>query len=248
VFVAEGNRITALAPVLRPGAHGADIAATAGDVPIGKKVILVTGVGYDLRASHSKLELVTDRFPYGSNDGVHSARLLADGTAYFTSRPARNTRFRARIAGTRSKPLTVYAYPRYRFDFDAVSPRYAIAKVTVKRAPARRLKGSRAFLYLDRRGGGGTLRRLGRARLMRTARNATRAAVRFRRLDRVGRRDLFVACVKGIERRGYGRRDSLARGCGERRFALRLKSAEPPPTPRVSGRGRRPAVRPRRAP
>lgn len=219
VFVAAANRLIALEPVLKPPPDGADIAVTATDVLIGKRFKVAGNAGEAIRASTPKLDLLRGRRKQASN------RVRGDGAAYFRLKVRRNTKLAIGVpGGKRGTPLRVYAYPRFGFRFRALSPRAAVAIVSVKKAPARRIRGLRLFLYLNR-DDRGNLRRIGSAKLRPAGKRVARARVRFRRLSDAGRNDRIFACVRGIERRGFGRRDVIARRCGDARFSIRSKKA-----------------------
>lgn len=227
LFVANGEWLTAFTPVLKPGPRGADIGASAYDVTIGKPVAFVGGTGHELRDAVPELQLAADRFPYKRERARDRAQVREDGAAYFRTPVKRNTRFRIRVpGGPESERVVVYAYPRFRFRFDAISRRQGLAIVTVKRARSTAVKGKRLFVYLNRDGGGGLLKRLGSARLRAVGDRTARAGARFRRLKRLGPRDTIVACVKRLARAGYGRNDGFARACGQPRIRLSSKAGK----------------------
>jgi outer membrane protein assembly factor BamB len=208
-----GSVLQAYAPVLRPSGGGIDMAATAFDLTVGKRVGLVGGLGARLRSrGPRRVELEADRYPFGSYARIARTRTFPDGTAYFTDRPTRNTRYRVRLPrATASPPLSIYAYPRSNFAYRPGRTRLGL-RVSLSAGPDFRVGGRRLVVYLLRHKSHNHPR-LGSGRLIQTGRGRARAVMSFPYPRRVSRKDGTIWCVKGL--RGYGRPDDpFSRRCG----------------------------------
>jgi outer membrane protein assembly factor BamB len=220
LFVADTEGVVAYRSVFEPGARGASVGATAFDVIAGSRVGIGGGVGYELRASKPRVNLEADRFPFKRGHTIAKRISFDDGSSFFRAPVRANTRFRISVPdGPVSPGIVVYAYPRFSFHFRALSPRYALAKIGIHRMAIGAVRGRRLHLYLNR-AHSNRFRRLGSARVKRSG-NDAEAGVRFRRLKKLGRNDLFHVCVEGLARNGgYGRNVGLERHCGQKRIRL----------------------------
>jgi hypothetical protein len=72
--------------------------------------------------------------------------------------------------------------------------------------------GGRALIVYFNRRGSKRYSRIASGRLDQVGAGAARTRVRFRLPSRIGRKDFFYWCVRGL--RGYGYPDALTRRCG----------------------------------
>lgn len=203
-----------LGSALAPPPDGADLFAYNPFPVFGKRVSLAAAAGRNVRSQ--EIQLQHDRFPFDRwSDGARKAP-RAEGVAEFTFTPTRNTRFRARLAsGALSREVTAWVYPAVNFRFASAGPRNARVNFSVRGPSDIRLGGRRIFLYLNR-AKTTRLTRLASATLRGTGRGRARASGIFRRLNRLGRKDYFYYCIKGIESQGFGVKDRFAKTCGAR--------------------------------
>jgi outer membrane protein assembly factor BamB len=217
LLVSANGNVTAYESEFAPSAGGIDIGADQFDAFAGTRVGLGGVLGSSLRARRPTVEIDAARWRRGTFRRIGSVRPSRDGGFSGLTRLRRNTRYRARAGGAASRPVTVYAYPRFAFGRARPAGRRIRVSIRVK-APGARFGGRRLFLYFDRRGDNKGLRRLAGGRLR--GRANARAILRFRPLRRAGRRDTVVACVRGQARMGLGRPTPLVRRCGARRLRV----------------------------
>lgn len=170
--------------------------------------------GGTLAALRTRLEV--DRFPFGGGFRPQGRErdTRTDGRYVHSARVDRNTRVRVVTSdGRRSRTATIWTYPRIRFSVRQVAGRVRV-RLRVRAGRDVRFGGRRTAFYIVRT----RQRRLVRLDAARLGgrRGRGRATFRFRPLDRVGRRDFVVACVRGAHRLGLGRADVLSRRCGAR--------------------------------
>jgi outer membrane protein assembly factor BamB len=216
LLLPSGTWLHAYAPVLRPDARGIDMGATSFDVPYGKRVGLVGGLGSELRSGGPRdVVLEADAYPYGRFGRLQRGRTYADGTAYFTTRPPRNIRYRVRIpGGAASKPLHVYGYPRSNVKFSAAGRNRVRMRLSLRADRGFRVGGRQIVIYLLK-AKGRRHPRLATGRLVQTGRGRARVTVTFRVPRKVSEKDATIWCFKGI--RAYGRPDDpFNRRCGAR--------------------------------
>ena len=221
IAVADEGALTVLTGVLRPRPDGTDAAAARYQLITGQRTVLAGGVG--TAVARRRVTLQADRFPYGRWRRAGGGRVADDRTLYLRRRVTRNTRFRFAVRGARGRRgrITVYARPKLRTSIVAPSPRRVVVRAAVLGPRDMPAAGRRLVVYLGdtrrdrvRRLGFGVLRRTGRGRFSTT--------VGFRAPANVGSDDVFVFCVRGLARRGFGVADRFERHCGARRQRVRL--------------------------
>ena len=206
--------ITAFRSIFRPRRRSIGLGSGPPDIYLHDWVAVVGVVGRALRRGRPAVRVEVDRWPFGRRfRHVERHRFGRDGWFGFLERPVRNSRYRVRIRGVRSRAVKIYTYPYFRFRIRSRGRTHFAARVRFRRPPGMRLAGRRAFIYLFRRGDP-RVRRLGGARLI-AGRRTFRYTVVARRPARGGR---LAACIKGQARLGLGRAYPLSRHCGRARI------------------------------
>ncbi|HEX8075620.1 MAG TPA: PQQ-binding-like beta-propeller repeat protein [Thermoleophilaceae bacterium] len=208
-----GTLLHGYAPVLRPSARGIDMAASTLDVTVGRRVLIVGGLGPALRAGRPQtVQLEADRHPFGRYNRIARGRTAADGTVYFRVRPKRNTRYRVRLpGGPAAAPLHIYAYPRTNWRYRRGRTRLRVS-ISMAAGSDFRVGGRRLAIYLFRHKRH-KHPRLGTTRVVQTGPGRARATVTFPYPRRVARKDSLTWCIEGL--RGFARpRDPFQRHCG----------------------------------
>jgi hypothetical protein len=214
LLVATGDRLTAWESIFKPPPRGVDAGTTSFDPLVQERFLFGGVIGSRLRAARPRVHVQRARWHRGRFHSFASARPARDGFFQAPVRLRRNSRVRASVAGAHSRPLTIYAWPRFRFGRPrALGRRRALLRVSV-RAPGTRLSGRRMVFYFARNGT--RLRRLDTARI-----RGHRATFVFRPVRHIKRRDRVYVCIRGQLKLGLGRPDPLTRRCGARRIRLR---------------------------
>lgn len=213
-----GTKLHAFEPVLQPPGPTASALGASDFHPYsGRSIAIVGGTGADLRRDGGDdVVLEHDTHPYGRFTRVRTGRTGADGVVFFERlRPLRNTRYRLRLAsgGGESRAMEIYAYPRSSSAFRGLGNRRVELRIRMTAAKPFRAGGRTLVVYFNRRGSS-RLTRMGAARLAQTGAGSVRTSVRFGLPRRIGSKDFFYWCVRGL--RGYGYLDVLTRRCGAR--------------------------------
>jgi outer membrane protein assembly factor BamB len=216
------GRLRAYTNLLRPPPRGIDMVQSAPFLTVGQRIYSAAAVGRDLREARPRVRLLVDRFPYGRWRTGSQTRAWPEGVANFELRATRNTRLRI-VADTRrsvrSRVFRAYVYPRLRTRFRQDRRRRKVRGFFTVVGPQDMRAGGLLFAMYVQRRGRGRLYRFARTRL-RDRRPGRAKGSALLQLRRVGSRDQFYFCVRGIERRGFGKLDRLGRTCGARRTRL----------------------------
>jgi hypothetical protein len=211
-----GGRLTAFAPVLVPKAHGTDAAASLYYMQAGKRVNVVGGLGRKVEPrGNRRVAMERDAYPFGHFGHPERSQTLADGTAYYSYLPLRNTRYRLRLIGTKApaRAITVYAYPFQKHRIRRVGRDHVEVRVSMKADSGFHGGGHDLIVYWWRHGAK-RIFRVGSGRIRQTGTGRAHVAVVFRRPSHTRRRDRIFWCIRGLH--GYGRYDPHCGDSSER--------------------------------
>jgi outer membrane protein assembly factor BamB len=217
LLVPAGRKLTAFESVYRPAPGGIAATPVLSDVQYLQRNFVQGVVGTELRTPGRRVTLEVDEPPYRRFKRLARSRVGPDGFFAFTLRSGLNLRVRLRAGKAVSKAYQVYTYPRIRIKLHRLGPTRIRANLAARTSPSIRLAGRRVSLYVVR-ARADVAQLLGTATLGRRGRGRGAAAIPFRALRHVGRRDYLSACVQGQLKLGLGRPTPFTRGCGRRRI------------------------------
>jgi outer membrane protein assembly factor BamB len=217
LLVAHGNRLSAWESVFKPRPRRIALGASAFDVLTGRRFVVAGVLGSRLRGNDARVRVQWAPWRGGRFRSFRPFKPSRDGYFGWRTSIRRNTRFRAASGRARSRPVTVYAYPRVKLGRARWTSGNRLLRLRPRvRAPGVRLSGRTFVLYLHRRG----TRRA--KRIDAGPIRGKRATLIYRPLRNVSRRDRVYHCVRGGPKLGLGRPTKFARRCGARTV--------PPPT------------------
>jgi hypothetical protein len=211
LLVTGGGLLTAWESVFKPKPGGIATGATSFDVFAGKRFGFVGVLGSQMRGARPRVRVERARWPGKRFKSLGRAgRSSPDGFFGAGIRLSRNSRLRASLGKTRSRPLTVYVYPKVKLG----RARWAVVNRVVQlraaiRAPGTHLTGRTLVLYILRHGTK-RVRRIDAARI-----RGGHATFRYGPFHS-SRKDTLWYCVRGGLKLGFARPSPFSRRCGAR--------------------------------